>query len=341
MRKLLIPIILVLLFIPVVVNAAACDPSKVYIDSIGIENTKGLVTELDEGTVKDKKINLNLRMSAKDDEILYKLVIKNDSEDDYEINKNNIILSSDYIDYSLESDNNNIVKKKSSKTIYLRVKYSKEVDESKFVNGVYQDDITMKVNLKSDDIPNPNTGIPYIIIISLILIIGGIYLIIIIGVLLLPIGVKALCTCEIVVDSKVTIKVEEQFKITSVGCSSSQNKTNIYTYRIGMTFNEFLYSNYVETLDLDNKFFIENLLHFNSDIRPYVVDNKYNDCMASIDRPADESIYTQEELNQIYTEINRQETECFRTYYKEFNLNDKIISMDKASYEILSDNCPV
>ena len=110
MKKLLLTIILLLLFVPVLVNAAQCDTSKVYIDSIGIENTNGNVIELEDATAQDKKVNLNLRMSTKDDEILYKVVLKNDSEDDYEINKNSIKLNSDYIEYSLESNNNNIVK---------------------------------------------------------------------------------------------------------------------------------------------------------------------------------------------------------------------------------------
>ena len=142
MKRIISLLVITILFIPVVVNAAQCDTTKVYIDSIGIENTNGNVIELEDATAQDKKVNLNLRMSTKDDEILYKVVLKNDSEDDYEINKNSIKLNSDYIEYSLESNNNNIVKAKSSRTIYLRVKYKTEVDPSKFVNGEYQDEIT-------------------------------------------------------------------------------------------------------------------------------------------------------------------------------------------------------
>ena len=120
MKKILFSI-LVLLLIPYVVNAEECDTSKVYIDSIGIENITGNVEELEGATSQDKKANLNLRMSTKDDEILYKLVLKNDSSEDYEINKNSININSEYIDYSLESDNDNIIKANSTKTIYLRV----------------------------------------------------------------------------------------------------------------------------------------------------------------------------------------------------------------------------
>ena len=101
MKKLLFSILLVItiLFIPVVVNAAQCDTSKVYIDSISIDKEKGNVEELEDATAKDKKVNLNLRMSTKDDEILYKVVLKNESNEDYEINKNSININSDYLEY--------------------------------------------------------------------------------------------------------------------------------------------------------------------------------------------------------------------------------------------------
>ena len=158
MKKILNFLLAAILFIPIMVNAAECDTSKVYIDSISID-TNNKVEEIEEATAKDKKVNLNLRMAKQNDEILYKVVLKNDSSEDYEINKNSIVLNSDYIEYSLESDNDNIIKANSTRTIYLRVQYKTPVDPSKYVNGVYQDNITMKVNLRSDDTPaNPNTS---------------------------------------------------------------------------------------------------------------------------------------------------------------------------------------
>ena len=252
MKKLLYTILLFIFLLPIVVNAAECDTSKVYIDSITIDDNNK-VEEIDAASAKDKKVNLNLRMATKDDEILYKLVLKNDSEDDYEINKNSIVLNSDYIEYTLESDNNNIVKAKSSRTVYLRVKYKTEVDPSSYVNGVYQDNITMKVNLRSDDTPapsNPNTGVSYIII-SLILIISGITLIvfkkkkisslmILVGILLLPIGVKALCSCEILVDSKVQIVKGNTFCTYYKFINEEKPYIKYYTYLEDETFEQYL-----------------------------------------------------------------------------------------------------
>ena len=256
MKKLLYSILLFILFIPVIVNAAECDTSKVYIDSISIDTSKGNVAELEEATAKDKKVNLNLRMATKDDEIVYKIVLKNDSEEDYEINKNSIKLDTDYLDYSLESDNNNIVKAKSSRTINLRVKYTTEVDPSKFVNGVYQDNVTMKVNLQSNDTPsNPNTGVSYIIIISLIILLSGILLIvfrkkrlsqvmivIITLLLVIPFSVNALCKCEIELISKVTITNIRKYRVEFKACGHLAVQE--FEFENGMTWNEYFNSSY-------------------------------------------------------------------------------------------------
>ena len=258
MKKLLLTIILLLLFVPVLVNAAQCDTSKVYIDSIGIENTNGNVVELENANAQDKKVNLNLRMATKNDEIVYKVVLKNDSTEDYEINKNSIGLNTDYLEYSLESDKNNIVKANSTKTIYLRVKYKTEVDPSKFVNGEYQDEITMKVNLQSDDTPaNPNTGEDLtILIFVLILLIGlavllfgkkknnklKVILLVLSLSLIIPFSVNALCKCEIELNSKVVISNVRKYKVQFLGCRQFDVKE--FEYEYGMTWREYFNSQY-------------------------------------------------------------------------------------------------
>lgn len=256
MKKILLSVILFIVFIPVIVNAE----ENIYIDSIKLEEVKGETIELEEATVNDKTVNLNLRMTNIDDEIRYKIDIKNETKEDYEINKNNINISSDYLDYALESDDNNIIKANTSKTVYLRVKYSNEVDQSKFVNGVYQDNITMKLNLRTnDDIPNPKTGLPYLIIISFLLIISGLTLIvfkkkklstltILIGIILLPIGVKALNSYEIIVDSKVEITNIRNYKVTFINCRSENSE--VFEYVNGMTWREYFNSHlYTELLN--------------------------------------------------------------------------------------------
>ena len=344
LKKIINNLLIIILFIPCIVNAAECDTSKVYIESIGIENSSGNVEELEEATAKDKTVNLNLQMSTKDDVILYKVVLKNDSSEDYEINKNSININSDYLEYSLESDNDNIIKANTTKTIYLRVKYSKEVDSFKFVDGVYQDEITMKVNLKSDDtISNPNTGLSYLTIISLILIISGVLLIllknkklstllILLGLITLPLGVKSLCNCEIVVYSKVKIQTEEQFRLIFKPCYGNKEEYNI-TYKIGMTFKEFFNSHYYENVDLE----LQNQLKVINNIETDLTINKiakdsYDLCLNAIEWPKEEDYSNNQEFLIAWDNANAKSKKCLSDNETSTNINEKI--NNKIMYSI-------
>ena len=228
MKKYIIPILLFVLFIPLYVNAENCNTDKITINSINVESKSGDAEELNEATAIGKSINLNLSMSNVGDIIKYKVVFKNDSNDDYELDKTSLNISSDYIDYSFETeDNSNIVKANSSKTVTLRIEYKNEVPEDKFENGSYNDNKTVTVQLSNNNIietpdalKNPNTGIQsnILIFVIILLICGTIYLflkkkkytkfmILIIGIaIIIPISVYALCKCNIMINSNINIK---------------------------------------------------------------------------------------------------------------------------------------
>ena len=111
MKKYILPILLLMMFIPFVVNAETCDTDKVTISSITIEEKSDNVNELGKITTNGLNINLNLSMSEVGDNITYKIIVKNDSDKDYLLDKNSFNISSDYIEYTLESvDDSNVVK---------------------------------------------------------------------------------------------------------------------------------------------------------------------------------------------------------------------------------------
>ena len=227
MRKLLLSFLLCLMFIPFIVHAETCNPDKISISSIAIEESSDNVTEINEATASGKNINVSLSMSEVGDSIKYKVIFKNDSDEDYELDKNSLHLSSDYIDYVLESeDNSNIVKANSSKVVYLKVNYANEVPEDKFESGTFNDNKTMTFNLATDDtfsvldaVNNPKTGNHFYVVILVItlLVSSTLYLIfrknkyakfmvLIVGVsMIIPISVHALCKIEIKIDSSITI----------------------------------------------------------------------------------------------------------------------------------------
>lgn len=235
MKKNILFIILTIVLIPFMVNAKNCNIDDIRITSIEIEDKSNNVTELEKPIIERKKIKLNIEMIEVNDSIEYKMIIKNDSNEDYELDKTNFNVRSDYyINYTLESgDKSNIVKANSSKTVYLKVEYKNEVPDENFQSNSYNDNKSMTLNLfTGDTIKNPNTGVPSYILILVITLLISItvyvllrnkknvkFMILIIGtVIIIPMGVHALCKSNIEIESNVTIE-------KSAKCGSFANDT--------------------------------------------------------------------------------------------------------------------
>ena len=251
-NKILI-ILFCLFFIPYIVKAETCEIDKIKLDSITIDNKSDNITELDTATINNKNINLNLSMSEIGDNITYKIIVKNDSDEDYELDNNSLIIDSDYIDYSFQfEDNINIIKANSNKIILLKVEYKNMVPEESFISGSFNDNKTIKLNFSTNNttniqdlIKNPNTGNLYLLIIVLLFIITLLtilkkpkhtkYIILIIGTtIIIPICVQALCKCDIEIESKIRIDkpVEEDVlylygRIYNVSIGDSINITKL------------------------------------------------------------------------------------------------------------------
>ena len=222
MKKIVLAFLLAI--IPFVIYAETCNTDKISINSISIENITENATELDEPIANGKSINVNLGMSQVGDNARYKIVIQNDSDDDYEFDKTSINIAADYINYRLESeDDSSIIKGNSSKTFYLVAEYKNEVPTEAFQLGKYNDNKVLTVNLSTgSELINPKTGVKsYTLILSFIIIVSSaIYLalnkkgyaslmVIIIGsMIILPISVHAICKCELKLESNVEIKQE-------------------------------------------------------------------------------------------------------------------------------------
>ena len=218
MKRIILFLVLIIMFIPIIAMAETCDLDKISISSITMENKSNTVTELDEATANGQNINLKLDMVKLEDNINYRIVIKNDSNSDYEVDKNSFNSNSEYIVYSIKSeDNKNIVKAKSSKSFILNVQYKNKIPEEKFNNGEYNYDKDIKIVLFSG-IKNPNTlsNIAYVLLIIIVL---GLVtftnirkkrlsksMILVLSLLVIPIGVNAVCKYEINVNSKIIIE---------------------------------------------------------------------------------------------------------------------------------------
>jgi len=152
MKKFLLIFLLILMLIPSYVNAQTCDTDKIVISSITVESKSGNVEELDEATANGKNINLNLYMSNVGDNITYKIAIENSSDNDFELDNNSFNINSDYVEYTLYSeDDTNIVKANSNKEFFLNVNYTNEVPDEVFESGSYNDNKSMTLKLSTED----------------------------------------------------------------------------------------------------------------------------------------------------------------------------------------------
>ena len=291
MKKVIISIILLITLIPSIVFAEECDIEKLTIESIKINTKTDNVIEKSEPIINGRNINLDLKMSEVGDSIEYEMIVKNASNEDYELDKTSISANSDYIEYTFDTNSDsNMIKKGETKKVRLKVSYKNEVAANLFQNGIYTDNKKLTVNLanniQNNNINNPNTGwiksIYVLFIIMIITIIGLTILkkkkysklmLLIISLLIIPITTKAICKYNINVDSKVEIEKINKFYL-DLGCNN--NNDNIpqslndklpveLKYVDGMTWDDYMNSLLFKKIDSElqqliiESFNIENL----------------------------------------------------------------------------------
>ena len=224
-RLLLIPFILFMLFIPIVGRAENCDLDKIKIQSVSIKDKSNSVIEVEPPKIDEKNIKVNLKMTSVGDSIEYTLLLKNDSNEDYEIDENSFQSNSGYIEYSIDSSNNStVIKAGEEKKVYLKVQYKTAIPDSEFNGEVYNSNENLALNLSNvqvlDNIVNPQTSYRvFLLLLAIILCFSAILflmfykkknntlMIFILGIIsIIPISVFALCKVQINIDSSVSIE---------------------------------------------------------------------------------------------------------------------------------------
>ena len=330
LKKLILPMMLFLTLIPFIVKAETCDANKITIDSVAIKQKTDQVTEIDEPVIDGKTIKVNLKMLKVNDLIEYKLLLKNESSEDYELDKNSFDDASDYIDYSLNTDDNSlIVKAGKTKEVYLKVQYKNEVPSTAYTDGKYNDNKNFVLNLsnsvtndETDTIVNPKTGQTSFILILILIICLSVamyflisqkkyskLMIVLLGVMILiPTSIYALCKVEINIESNVEIEKASD---------TTPEEPEVTKYEVGYLLNggEVLYtdaeaSKYAKTDD--------SICHI-----VYIGSTKYNYCSNLIQK--DTTTY------EAGTTVNLK------------TINVKYLDFDYTTCELQSDNsylCP-
>ena len=162
MKKLFLLCFTLLIIIPLFARAETKNENDIVIESITRGLTSDISIEKSKPIIDGSNIKLNLDFSEKGNFINYILVIKNNSKNDFMLNKEKINFNTNYISYIIEPiDKNDTIKSSESKEFVLTVKYIKEIDNENFENGVFNDNKSLSFDLigVENNIPNPDTGI--------------------------------------------------------------------------------------------------------------------------------------------------------------------------------------
>ena len=277
-KKLLL--IICILLLPLMVNAEECSSSIIKVKYITVKDKSEYVEELKNTTFKDNKLNLNLKMYDVGDYIEYELKVKNDSNEDYYLNKDLLDINSDYFNYSISfSDNSNKIEPNTEKTIYLKVQYKKEVEKDKFFSGKYVSNniVTLKSSNNSNSITNPLTNNNKLTIFLFILLIIQLVLyftrdkrinktmVLLLGILL-PFEVAALCNFELDINSNITIGKVKPNPCTYDGelVQGAEYVNGQFTYRYRQNVNSFYADNSYSWGDNENDGWAVMLTDLNS-----------------------------------------------------------------------------
>ncbi len=212
MKKLLF--LLLLLLIPVSVLAKdMCDSNDIVIQSILLENSTGHLEELNEASIANQKINLGLKMDVVGDSAEYKIVVKNNSNEDYYFDERALNIDMESVNYEVSfDDNTSLIKAGEEKAVYLKISYKEQMDASNFNNGIYDGTQVMKLSIMT--LENPFTGRYLGLLVFISLLIGFFilyrdkkktaYLLLLVG-FSIPFTAKAICKYSLEVNTNFVI----------------------------------------------------------------------------------------------------------------------------------------
>ena len=245
----------------------------VYIASSELIKLSDGVEEIEKPTLKDLNVKFNVKFSEVNQSIEYKLIIKNISNKDYNISTDNSFNKSDYITYNFKyDDGSDIIKANSEEEMLVIITYTKEVPDNKLTDGKFIEDNAMSLNL-SDEITNPSTilqryGVNILLIIITCVVafyflktrnIKNSLKVLLLGLMLIPLTARSLDSIKVTIDSHVEVEKPSEFCYETPinegivnGTEPSEDYTFVkalYKYRKGMTWEEYLNSDYNKITD--------------------------------------------------------------------------------------------
>ena len=221
--------ILSILIIIISMFASNVYASEVEITNIEVQENKHYTTNMNNPVIDNDSVDFNIKFEDYEQYIIYKITLNNKASIRYQYD---VQYGDSFIDYEIV-DEENIIDSKSSKDILLKVNYKDEIDESLYVDNIYnvKDNIKLLLQRPEEDKPtgikgvieeitdNPKTGLFLNYGLVLVLIISGTILYIrvkknsgfkyniLIVLLVLPVIVYASNTKKITIDLNMNIDI--------------------------------------------------------------------------------------------------------------------------------------
>ncbi len=245
MKKLLY--LLLLLLVPLVVSAADND---IQIKSVELIEKSENTVELEEAKFEGLDVSFNLKFFELNDSAKYKITIVNVSDKKYKLHKDEIVFSDEtYVSYEVKYEEGiEDLNKGDEIEVLVSVVYDNEVSEGDYIQNVYKNQNKMSLSFEHG-VENPNTSVGKLFIFYLITV-SAIVLIVyfarkmkfmyslVLLLMLVPFIAKAVNMYVVTINAY--IEIERKIPMgTFTLCGKGP-----YDFEIGMTFEEWLESNY-------------------------------------------------------------------------------------------------
>ena len=224
MKKILILLFSILL-IPINVFAETCNAEGVTIQSIEMLEKAAGAAELSAAKANGTVIDLDISFTRVDDYIKYKTTIKNNTDVDYVLDESMFNKKYTNVKYTFETDDK-IVKAGATRDLTLIISLTKNPTVDKF-----NETNSFNLDLTGGKIVNPPTGVksllyvlPVLVIISFVVLLISkkktsfkTIAVILALVITIPTVVKAICKCNLKINSTVTVEGCKYKLTTDIG----------------------------------------------------------------------------------------------------------------------------
>ncbi len=258
-------ILILLCMFPFVVKAQ--EENKVKITNVELDSKSETVV-VGEPTIEGVSIKFDLKFKEVNQFAKYKVTLKNDDTEDYELVSEKDTDTSTYITYEYEIDGESIIKAGEEKIIYVTATYTKEVPASELDDaGMYKESNASSIELVSGSLEVPDTlknaGIVGILVI-LALIVAAIIMIahnketsmmlLIMALVLVPFTADALKQIKINVSAEIKIvpgaskfcKIEVPKEVILNASPKEASDANLGMPKLGTSSNTVSYEEFVD-----------------------------------------------------------------------------------------------